>query len=44
MSNHFPLRVQFYWAEFMYERNVMTKEQYENLASSIKYLLSKGHE
>lgn len=44
LSKHFPLRVQLYWAEFMYERDAMTKEQYENLAVSIKDLISKGYE
>ncbi|MDT4050273.1 MULTISPECIES: hypothetical protein [Staphylococcus] len=44
MSKHFPLRVKLYWVEFMYERNVMTKEQYENLAATKIDLESKGYE
>ncbi|WP_326000686.1 hypothetical protein [Staphylococcus pseudoxylosus] len=44
MSKHFPLRVKLYLAEFMYERDAMTKEQYENLAAAIKDLMSKGYE
>lgn len=44
LSKHFPLGVKLYWVEFMYERNVMTKEQYENLAATKIDLESKGYE